>query len=106
MIAGIAKADATLEAELKEALRDSGGMVRDEAAQLFGRYSEKTAAGYRVYVRARGVSVEQSLRKTTGKRPDWGRIQMKDALIPALDEKTDAVRERVVAAIDAVTAFI
>lgn len=38
-------------------------------------------------VRLGGVEVEQRLRKTTGKRGDWGVIQMRKGLIPALYDK-------------------
>lgn len=37
-------------------------------------------------MRERGVSVEQSIRKTSGLRPDWGRSQMRVSLIPTLIE--------------------
>jgi hypothetical protein len=43
--------------------------------------------------RRRGVNVyvEQSARKVTGKRADYGALQMKQALVPALDENADKV---------------
>ena len=53
--------------------------------------SDKTAAGFRTVVRATGVVVEQSLRKTTGRRPDWGMNQMKYGLYPATDDNLDAI---------------
>jgi hypothetical protein len=41
-------------------------------------------AGARVYV-------EQSKAKVTGRRGDYGALQMRDALIPALDENADEI---------------
>ena len=35
-------------------------------------------------MRQRGVAVGQALRKTTGDRPQFGALQMKKALLPAL----------------------
>ena len=50
---------------------------REQIAEprLEGAELRATAAGLRTRVRQRGVSVEQSLRKTTGLRPDYGRLQ-------------------------------
>lgn len=73
--------------ESREALREAAEPVRREAQALFAPISAESAAGYRVRVRARGVSVEQSLRRTTGLRPDFGRRQMGRALIPALERR-------------------
>jgi len=74
--------------DLREALRESGERVRkDSETKTSGVLaSPKSGAGYRVVVRARGVNVEQSLRKTTGLRPDWGKAQMRRSLIPSLEE--------------------
>jgi iron uptake system EfeUOB component EfeO/EfeM len=41
------------------------------------------------------VYVEQSARKVTGLRGDYGSLQMTRGLEPALDEKTDEVFESV-----------
>jgi hypothetical protein len=82
--------------EVRSALRDAGQQVREDAAQkTAGKLrSPKSAAGYRVVVRQRGVFVEQSLRKTTGLRPKWGGTQMRDSLIPALEEDKDDTARR------------
>lgn len=77
--------------QVRGAFRASGDLVRKDATDRFGRISAKTAAGFRTYVRARGVSVEQSLRRTTGKRPDFGRTQMSRGLEPALTENETEV---------------
>lgn len=81
----------------RTAYREVGNLVRDEARDrirsegTLPASSEKTAAGLRTYVRQRGISVEQSLRRTTGKHPEYGSWQMRHGLIPALDAKTGEV---------------
>jgi hypothetical protein len=73
----------------REALREAGEEVRQAAGAKFAKYDEKTSGGYRTRVRRTGVSVEQSLRRTTGLRPDFGALQMRKALIPALNENEE-----------------
>ena len=85
------KMEGVLSKELREGLRAAAEPVRREAQALFESVSADSAAGYKVRVRARGVAVEQSRRRTTGLRRDYGRLQMARALIPALDRKTDDV---------------
>lgn len=79
------------EREVRSTFRKVGDIVKVDAASRFERYHPKSAAGYRTIVRQRGVSVEQSLRKTTGNREDFGRLQMRKALIPAGEAKRDEV---------------
>lgn len=59
----------------------TGGAARSAAESI---NAAKSAAGFKVRIRQRGVEVEQSLRKTTGLHPEWGGVQMKHALLPAL----------------------
>jgi hypothetical protein len=84
-----------LSKKLRKELKEVGLIVQVEARLRFQRYSPRSAAGYKVRVRQRGVSVEQSLRKTTGLRPDWGSLQMRTALLPALVTKEPLVVARV-----------
>ena len=77
-----------IQKDVREALRAAGEAVRrDAAGKTSSIGSDRSAAGYRTVVRQRGIAVEQSLRKTTGLRGDWGSTQMKKSLIPALHEK-------------------
>jgi hypothetical protein len=46
------------------------------------------------------VWVEQSARKVTGRRGDYGALQMRDALIPALDQHTAEIEAKTDAALD------
>lgn len=61
-----------------------------------------TASGFRTVVRSRGVAVEQSIRRTTGRHPEFGALQMRRALLPALDEEQGAVERAFERAIDRV----
>lgn len=88
--------------EVRAAFRDVGDVVRIAAERDFARYDARTAAGFKVRVRQRGVAVEQSLRKTTGLRPDFGALQMRKALLPALDDNAGVVEARMEKALDRV----
>lgn len=82
-------------------LRKAAEPVRDEARRLFAPVDAKSASRYGISVRRSGiVSVEQRLRKTTGLHPEFGALQMRTALEPALDSKADEVGERMEAAVD------
>jgi hypothetical protein len=87
--------DRGLEKEVREGLREGGQKVQGRATARFMRYGVKTARGFKTIVRQRGVSVEQSLRKTTGLRPEWGKVQMVKGLLPALDDEAEVVAELV-----------
>lgn len=86
------KMDKELSKDVRGELKDAGDIVRVEATSRFSGYDARSAAGYKTRVRSAGfVSVEQSLRRVTGKRGDYGALQMRKALGPALDDKTDEV---------------
>ena len=83
--------DKGLLAELQADLGKVGDVVRDEARTLFDHIDVKTASGFETRVRATSragglVTVEQSLRKTTGLRPDYGGTQVK-YMLEAREEK-------------------
>lgn len=61
--------------ETRAAFRESGDAVRKEWSLRFASIDPRSAAGYRVSVRQTGVFVVQSIRKTTGLRPDYGALQ-------------------------------
>lgn len=82
-----ARADKDTKKQIRAAFRGVGNIVKVEAAHLFADRDQKSASGYRTVVRQRGVSVEQSLRRVTGKRGDYGALQMREALLPAVDNK-------------------
>lgn len=65
------------------------------AQDLFSNYDVHSAMGYKIRVRARGVAVEQSLRRTTGEHPFFGTLQMEQALVPALEREGPGVRDEI-----------
>lgn len=102
LLRAFAQADKNTKKFLRQTFAEVGKVVRTDASWRFDKFSSRSAAGYRVYVRQRGVGVEQSLRKTTGKRPDYGALQMRDALIPALEGKKNTIEHKFEEAIDKV----
>ena len=77
--------DARSRKAVRDELRHAGEKVRQGATDRFNRYDPRSAQGYRVRVRQRGIAVEQSLRRTTGKHPEFGTLQMRRALVPSLE---------------------
>jgi len=80
----VARTEPDVERRIKDAFKEAGEPVRRYAAAAFARYDARSAAGYKVVVRQRGVAVMQSIRKTTGLRPDYGSLQMRRALLPGV----------------------
>ena len=80
--------------------RAVGEIVRRDATARISTYDAHTAGGYRVRVRQRGVEVEQRLRRTTGKRGDWGALQMDKGLIPAAEQNANQIRTEFQKALD------
>jgi hypothetical protein len=68
--------------------------------QRFSPIDPRSAAGFRTRVRQRGVSVEQSRRRVTGKRGDYGALQMRRALVPALEDKKNQTEREFERAVD------
>jgi hypothetical protein len=90
--------DQGLLGSLKKALEKAGDNVRVDAARRFaaagGPSAAKTAAGFDSRVRLGGgssqiLTVGQKLRKTTGKHPEYGSLQVSRALLPAREAKYD-----------------
>jgi hypothetical protein len=93
-------ADRALRKQMRDTFRAVGEPVRSEAAVRFSSIDARSAAGYRVRVRQRGIIVEQSLRKTTGKHPEYGKLQMRRALLPAQAHQEPATLRRIEQAVD------
>src|SRR5262245_5952414 len=83
MVKASALADRALKKEMRDTFRKVGEPVAADAAMLIGRKDPRSAAKVKIRVRQRGVIVEQSLRRTTGNHPEWGRWQMRHAFLPA-----------------------
>jgi hypothetical protein len=82
---------------VRDALRRVAEPVRDEATARFltSVSSDVRKTRYGISVRKVGtVTVEQRKKRTTGKHPEFARVQMTEALEPALAHNVDlAVRE-------------
>src|SRR6266540_4003609 len=77
--------DAALYRELGKELKQVAEVVAVDARRRFSVVDHHSASGYKPRLHGkRGVSVDQTLRKVTGKRGDYGALQMRRALIPAL----------------------
>jgi len=87
---------------VRSTFREVGEDVRAESAARFSRYDTRSAGRIRTIVRRRGVSVEQTLRRTTGLRPDFGALQMRTALLPALDANAGELDRKLSEALDRV----
>lgn len=74
-------------------LRRAVEPVRREATRLLTtELNPEAKQRYGISVRKVGVvAVEGRKRKTTGTRPDWGKTQMLEVLIPAAENEQDTV---------------
>lgn len=93
------KAKATLFAGLRAAAEP---IALDARQRLMG-YQGMSTSTIRPSATQRGVVVVQRKKKTTGKRPDFGSLQMKQGLLPALYQNQDDISQKVE---DAFTALI
>lgn len=84
----------------RERLRSVGAIVKTAATALMAPIDARSAAGYRVLVRQRGVAVGQALKKTTGLRADFGVLQMRRALLPALDRNQEELNRQLTEMLD------
>lgn len=89
--AALKKADKEGKRLIRARLRKAGDVVKVDARSLFAPVNARSAAGFRTAVRARGISVEQGRRKTTGQHPEFGALQMRRALVPALERNRGVV---------------
>jgi len=103
VVRGLKDCEKQERAAVRKVLRQAGDAVKQDAAGRIAPKDGKTAAGYRVYVRQRGVAVEQSLRKTTGAHPGWGAYQMRRALVPAALDKQDETERAIEHALDVIS---
>ena len=84
--------DNGLKLELEQELRDAGDLVATSARTKFVGIDARSAAGFKSKVRGFGrVVVQQSRRRTTGRRGDFGSLQMRRALLPSVTENEPQV---------------
>ena len=86
-----------LRRDLQREISGAADIVAQEARGIAGGLglSSRTVGGYRPRVRGSSGFVEQRRRKTTGKRPDFGVLQMRRVLLPALGRKQAKVVEAI-----------
>jgi hypothetical protein len=85
------KAEGDLDKQLRAELKEIGDIVVQAADARGSRY---TGIGpYKPVVQQRAVLVRQSKNKVTGRRGDFGGLQMRNVLIPALGEKEGEITE-------------
>jgi hypothetical protein len=102
LMRGLQQADRESKREVRANLRKIGDVVRKDATSRFAPVSSHSAAGYRTRVRQKGIAVEQSIRKTTGRHPEYGGLQMRKALLPALMSNADDMNRQLEHALDVV----
>lgn len=104
LLRGLKTADRETRLSVRATLRHAGDATRAAAATRLAAVDSRSATGYKVRVRQRGVAVEQSLKKTTGQHPEWGAYQMRHALLPAAADNAEETDRRMAAALDLVCA--
>ena len=86
---------------VRDRLRQMAKPVLDDARSKLSRYDARSASRLGISVRRVGtIAVEQRLRRTTGARPQFGALQMREALMPALEENTDRIERQLERALD------
>lgn len=83
--------DKSLAREFGNDLKAAAAPVVEGSKQKVTRFRGVSLRTIRAKRSGPNVFVEQSARKVTGKRGDFGALQMRVGLIPALDENTDEV---------------
>lgn len=90
------KLESTLPKEVRSELNEAGKIVAADARSRFSSIQPRSAASMRHRMRGPARVVAEQRRGTvTGQRPDFGRLQMARAFLPALDAKASEVERRV-----------
>lgn len=98
----LARIDKDAQGTVRDALREAAWPVAADTKSRLAEYRDVGPVG--ISVRQRGVSVEQRKGKTTGKRPDFGALQMTEAFIPALNDNVEETYRGVEIAFDVLVA--
>lgn len=89
--AAFRKIDGKLVKEFGNELKEVAEPVVRSAHVKVARYRGASIRTIRARRRGLNISVEQGARKVTGRRSDFGRLQLRQVLEPALDENRDGV---------------
>ena len=90
-------------AEILGELRSIAEPVARDSQDLLSGYQGISLATIRPRTSVRGAFVTQGARKVTGQRPDFGSLQMRKGLIPALEAHADELEPAVGNALDRLT---
>lgn len=102
LIRDLNRAERSIGKELQAALKDAAEPVLGDARGFAARWGPRTVSGLALSSTQGGVAVRQRRGRTTGKRPDFGRLQMQQALLPALERHQADVFRAAEAALDRV----
>jgi hypothetical protein len=89
--AAFRKVDTSLARQFGDDLKKAAEPVVREVKQKETRWRGASIGTIRARRSGARVYVEQGARKKTGLRPDYGALQMRSALEPALEEQADEV---------------
>lgn len=92
--------DKQLGKQLRDELKKAADIVAQEATALFSGINPVSAAGFKPRARGASAFVQQTRSRTTGLRPDFGALQMRVALLPALAAKEGDVVQQVEGMLD------
>lgn len=90
-------------AEILGELRSIAEPVARDAQEKLSGYAGISLGTIGPRTSVRGAFVTQRARKVTGRRPDFGSLQMRKGLIPALEEHADDIEPAVGEALDRLT---
>ncbi len=88
---------------LRKALVEAARPVAETAQETLSRYRGASVKTIRPRASVRGAFVTQGAKKVTGKRGDFGTLQQRTVLEPALEANSDKVMEGAERAIDALS---
>lgn len=94
------KVNRSVAREVREELKRAAEPVAGRARRKLSRYRGASLGTIGPRARGGAVFVTQRARKVTGRRGDFGAIQMREGLVPALDEGREEVMRDVEAALD------
>lgn len=92
-----------IRAELRLHLRKIAEPVAATAKDKLARYDGISLGTIGPRTSVLGAFVTQRARKVTGRRPDFGALQMQEGLIPALQEHAEDIEREALDALDAIT---
>jgi hypothetical protein len=95
------RAEKGLRAALRAGLKEAVEPVAKTAQMLETRWAGASIGTIGPRITLAGAAVTQRARKVTGKRPDFGALQMTEAMIPALEAHDDEIEDRAGEALDA-----